>query len=315
MGLQGRGSLQASAPPPTRPPIRVGFCGVSCGASLAVCSLRFSRLVASYPLHRPALQRPQSESWGGVFKAAPAGPTASVVPRTWCSPGHPQRRIPVGRCPRVWVEACQFPTRSRLEARGVLAPAPPPPPTQGGPESSPWVSPRRCQVGVLPLLLDASVDPHLISGLVLFYPLGNIHLPPPPSPMSPWLFLVRSVVETASTCQQMGSSSSPGAAPRWLHILDPKPPFFEPPFPDLTHQAPHGSPPGRSCSSSLTGRPSGPQFCPYQTAPTSPEAAPWPPLGSASRLRGGGGVGGGAGDPGARVGRGHTSGLLPWHLW
>lgn len=186
MGLQGRGSLQASAPPPpTCPPIRVGFCGVSCGASLAVCSLRFSRLVASYPLHCPVLQRPQSESWGGVFKAAPASPTASVVPRAWCSPGHPQRRIPVGRCPRVWVEACQFPTRSRLEARGVLAPAPPPPPTQGGPESSPWVSPQRCQVGVLPLLLDASVDPHLICGLVFFYPLGNIHLPPPPSPVSP----------------------------------------------------------------------------------------------------------------------------------
>lgn len=149
---------------------------------------------------------------------------------------------------------------------GVLAPAPPPP-IQGGPGSSPLVSPRRCQVGVVPLLLDASVGPHLISGLVLFRPFGNIHLLPPPSPMSPWLFLVRSVVETASTCQEMGSSSSPGAAPEWLHILDPKPPFFGPPFPDLTHQAPDRSPPGRSCSSSLSGRPSGPQFPPYQTQP------------------------------------------------
>ena len=105
---------------PACPPIRVSFCGVSCGASLAVCSLRFSRLVASYPLHRPALQRPQSESWGRVFKAAPAGPTASVVPRAQCSPGHPQRRIPIGRCPRVWAEAYLFPTWSHLEARGSL---------------------------------------------------------------------------------------------------------------------------------------------------------------------------------------------------
>lgn len=155
MGLQGRGSLQASAPPCPPPPIRVSFCGVSCGASLAVCSLRFSRLVASYPLHHPAFQRPQSGSWGGVSEAAPAGPAASVVPRAWCSPDHPQRRIPVGRCPRVWAEARQCPTWSHREAQGVLAPAPPPP-TQGGPGSSPLVSPRRCQV---PLLLDASVDP------------------------------------------------------------------------------------------------------------------------------------------------------------
>lgn len=126
-------------PHPAHPlPTRVSFCGVSCGASLAVCSLRFSRLVASYPLHHPAFQRPQSGSWGGVFKAAPAGPTASVVPRAWCSPGHPQRRIPVGRCPRVWAEACQFPTWSHLEAQGVLAPAPPPPQPKEGLGVAPW---------------------------------------------------------------------------------------------------------------------------------------------------------------------------------
>lgn len=46
--LQGRGSLQASAPP--CPPTRVSFfCGVSCVPPLVMCSLRFSKIRGLVP--------------------------------------------------------------------------------------------------------------------------------------------------------------------------------------------------------------------------------------------------------------------------
>lgn len=75
LSLQGWGSLQASAPP--CPPARVSFfCGVSCVPPFVMCSLCFSEIrgLVAPASPSPALQRPPSESWGGVFKAAPPPP-------------------------------------------------------------------------------------------------------------------------------------------------------------------------------------------------------------------------------------------------
>lgn len=76
MGLQGRGSLQASTPPPT-PPIRVSFCGVSLAVlpRTAVCSLRFSD---SWP--RTASPPPPSSALSlGVGEGSPRLPLLSLL--------------------------------------------------------------------------------------------------------------------------------------------------------------------------------------------------------------------------------------------
>lgn len=125
--------------------------------------------------------------------------------------------------------------------------------------------------------------PRLIPGSVLFRPFRNFNLFPPPSPVSPWLFLIRFVVETAPACRETGSRSSPRAAPIGSVYLNPCQPSSGLCFPPFDAPRACRSPPGRPCGSSLTRRPSSP-WSPVSTAPASPEAAPWLPLGSASHL-------------------------------
>ena len=104
----------------------------------------------------------------------------------------------------------------------------------------PLVSPQRCQVGgggAAPAP-RCPCGPRLIPGSVLFRPFRNFNLSPPLSPASPWLFLIRFVVETAPACQETGSRSSPRAAPVGSVYLTPCQPSSGLRFPRSTHQVP-----------------------------------------------------------------------------